>query len=70
MKKTMMAILLFDMVAGLLFLGLYGLREETVAADSGFVRVMGVEAEWEPEQEDVKKIAITFDGDVIIGLRI
>ena len=59
MKKTMMAILLFDMVAGLLFLGLYGLRDKAVAADSGFVRVVGGETEWEPE--DVKKIAITFD---------
>ena len=59
MKKTMMAILLFDMVAGLLFLGLYGLRDKAVAADSGFVRVVGGETEWEPE--DVKKIAFFFD---------
>lgn len=66
MKKMMMAILLFDMVAGLLFLGLYGFREQAVAADSGYVRVMGEGTEWEPE--DVKKIAITFDGESIIRL--
>lgn len=59
MKKMMMAILLFDVVAGLLFLGLYGFRDKAVAADSGFVKVVGDQAERKPE--DVKKIAITFD---------
>ena len=59
MKKVLTAILLFDMVVGLLFFGLYGMQGETVAADSGFVKVIDKEEKW--ETEDVKKIAITFD---------
>ena len=59
MKRILTAILLFDMVVGLLFLGLYGMRGETVAADSGFVKVTEEDEAW--EAEDVKKIAITFD---------
>lgn len=66
MKKFLTAILLFDMVVGLLFFGLYGFRGETVAADSGFVRVLEGEEQW--GAEDVKKIAITFDGESIIRL--
>ena len=59
MKKMTTAILLFDLVAGLLFLGLYGMQSRTVAADSGMVDV--VEDEGQLAAEDVKKIAITFD---------
>ena len=58
MRKIAMAILLFDFMVGLLFLGLHGLRSRTVAADSGMV---DVEGEGFLEAEDVKKIAITFD---------
>ena len=59
MKKMTAAVLLFDIVAGLLFLGLYGLQSRSVAADSGMVRT--VEGGDILETEDVKKIAITFD---------
>ena len=59
MKKTTMAILLFDVMAGLFFLGLYGLRSTAVATDSGMVRIVEEGENLEPE--DVKKIAITFD---------
>lgn len=59
MKKTTMAILLFDCVAGLLFLGVYGLRSTAVATDSGMVHIVKEGENLEPE--DVKKIAITFD---------
>ena len=59
MKKMTTAILLFDLVAGLLFLGLYGMQSRTVTADSGMVDV--VEDEGQLAAEDVKKIAITFD---------
>ena len=55
MKKMTTAILLFDLVAGLLFLGLYGMQSRTVAADSGMVDV--VEDEGQLAAEDVKKIA-------------
>lgn len=57
MKKTAAAILLFDIIAGLLCLGLYGIQGRAVAADSRlvFTEEEGLEA------EDVKKIAITFD---------
>ena len=58
MKKAITAFLLFDIIAGMLFLGVYGLRSQAVAADSGLVRMVegggGVPV-------DVKKIAITFD---------
>ena len=66
MKKMTTAILLFDLVAGLLFLGLYGMRSGAVAADSGMVDV--ADSEGRLEVEDVKKIAITFDGESIIRL--
>lgn len=59
MKKTTMAILLFDVMAGLLFLGMYGLRDMAVATDSGMVHIVEEGENLEPE--DVKKIAITFD---------
>lgn len=58
MKKTITAILLFDIIVGLLFLGLYGMRSRTIAADSGMVKRAEEEA---MSEADVKKIAITFD---------
>ncbi len=58
MKKMITAFLLFDFIAGMLFLGVCGLRSQVVAADSGLVRM----AEGgEGMAVDVKKIAITFD---------
>ena len=59
MKKIMTAILLFDLMAGLLFLGFRGMEGRAVVADSGMVQA-AVEDDW-LEAEDVKKIAITFD---------
>ena len=65
MRKITKTILLFDLLAGMLFMGFYGMRSRAVVTDSGIVRV----AEEEMLQEaDVKKIAITFDDEVIIGL--
>ena len=58
MKKMTTAILLFDLMAGMLFLGFYGLGSRAVATDSGIVQVEG---EQRLEEVDVKKIAITFD---------
>ena len=58
MKKVVKAILLFDLVAGLLFLAVKGLQGMAVASDSGIVRIVGGV---ELEVEDVKKVAITFD---------
>ncbi|MCI8799361.1 MAG: polysaccharide deacetylase family protein [Lachnospiraceae bacterium] len=46
-------------MAGLLFLGLYGLQSAAVATDSGMVHIVEEGENLEPE--DVKKIAITFD---------
>lgn len=66
MKKMTTAILLFDLMAGLLFLGLHELHERNVAANSGMVRI--IEETENLEAEDVKKIAITFDGESIIRL--
>lgn len=65
MKKMIKAILLFDLIAGLLFLTIKGLQDGAVASDSGIVRVEGGV---ELETADVKKIAITFDGESIIRL--
>lgn len=65
MKKMTTAILLFDLMAGMLFLGFYGLGSRAVATDSGIVQVEG---EQRLEEADVKKIAITFDGESIIRL--
>ena len=50
------AILLFDLVAGLLFLGLYGMRSGAVAADSSVTDV--ADSEGRLAVEDVKMIAI------------
>lgn len=65
MKKVITAFLLFDFVAGLLFLSFYGMRSKAVAADSGLMRIVDAEIE---EDREVRKIAITFDDEVIIGL--
>lgn len=59
MKKVTAAILLFDMIAGLLFMGVYGLHGQTVTADSGVVQISQLEKI--ENTDDVKKIAITFD---------
>lgn len=57
------AILLFDLLAGLLFLGLGELESyRSREAGSGRIQVS------EEESEDIRKIAITFDDEVIIGL--
>ena len=58
MKRMIKAILLFDFMAGLLFLSIKGLQDTAVAADSGIVRIEG---DKDLEMEEVKKIAITFD---------
>ena len=65
MKKMIRAILLFDFIAGLLFLTIEGMRDMAVASDSGIVRIDGG---MDLEMEDVKKVAITFDGESIIRL--
>ncbi len=63
MKKMCTAILLFDLLAGLLFLGLGELESyRSREAGSGRIQVS------EEESEDIRKIAITFDDEVIIGL--
>lgn len=59
MKKTITVFLLFDLIAGLLFCGVYGLRSKEVAADSGVVRISQLERI--ESTDDIKKIAITFD---------
>ena len=64
MKKMTAAILLFDLMAGLLFLSLHGLQSRTVASDSRMI----MDAEESFDADEVRKIAITFDDEVIIGL--
>ena len=64
MKKMLTAILLFDLIAGLLFLGMQEMRRyRSVEAGSSRAAIIG-----EDRVEDIKKIAITFDDEVIIGL--
>lgn len=58
MKKMIRAILLFDLITGLLFFAATGLQDMAVASDSGIVRIEG---DMDLETADVKKIAITFD---------
>ena len=58
MRKMTTAILLFDLMAGVLILGFYGMRSRAVTTDSGIVLVAEEEL---LEEADVKKIAITFD---------
>ena len=57
MKKMTAAILLFDLMAGLLFLSLHGLQSRTVASDSRMI----MDAEESFDADEVRKIAITFD---------
>ncbi len=64
MKKMTAAILLFDLMAGLLFLSLHGLQSRTVASDSRMI----MDAEESFDADEVRKIAITFDGESIIRL--
>ncbi len=59
------AFLVFDIMAGLLFLGVCESRGQLVTVDAA------AEAETDKESgeaEEIRKIAITFDDDVIIGL--
>lgn len=64
MKKMLTAILLFDLITGLLFLGMQEMRRyRSVEAGSSRAAIIG-----EDRVEDIKKIAITFDDEVIIGL--
>ncbi len=57
MKKMLTAILLFDLIAGLLFLGMQEMRRyRSVEAGSSRAAIIG-----EDRVEDIKKIAITFD---------
>ena len=39
MRKITKTILLFDLLAGMLFMGFYGMRSRAVVTDSGIVRV-------------------------------
>ncbi len=64
MKKVFSAILLFDLMAGLLFFGFCEAKNRTAAVNGGAAAT----AEDREEDGDVKKIAITFDDEVIIGL--
>lgn len=59
MKKAATAFLLFDLIAGLLFLGLQEMRRYQI------LEALGKTAE---EMGDVRKIAITFDDECIIRL--
>lgn len=59
MKKMTAAILLFDMIAGVLFMGLYGLHGQAVTTDSGVVQISQLEKI--ESTDEVRKIAITFD---------
>ena len=64
MKKTLVGILVFDMIMGMLCLWAGGKRQDTTAPASQEVSTGKIAGE-----EDVaKKIALTFDDDVIIGL--
>ena len=75
MKKLATAILLFDLMAGLFFWGVWEEGRFTIAETTGDAVVDGdVKAYNNMEEaagradEDVKKIALTFDDEVIIGL--
>lgn len=65
MRKMATAFLVFDIMAGLLFLGVCESRGQLITVDGA----AEIEADKEPEAEaEIRKIAITFDDDVIIGL--
>ncbi len=57
MRKIIKVFLLFDLMMGALFLGAYGLKGEALVTDSGLGRM----AEAEEQQDEIRKIAITFD---------
>ncbi|MCH5340816.1 MAG: hypothetical protein J1E01_05075 [Acetatifactor sp.] len=74
MKKLAAVILLFDLMAGLLFLGVWEEERFTVAetagdavADADAGGYGSMEAAGRAD-EDAKKIALTFDDGVIVGL--
>ena len=54
MKKKLAAIVIFDLLMGLLLFGVFGYKQ-------GEARQTGAEAVNNAEDEDVKKIALTFD---------
>lgn len=64
MKKTLVGILVFDMIMGMLCLWAGGKRQDTTAPASQEVSTGKITG----EEDVVKKIALTFDDDVIIGL--
>ena len=70
MKKAAAAILILDCILGLLLFGLSENRRAAVTTAGGdaSAAVWGEEVERKEAEEDVKKIALTFDDDVIIGL--
>lgn len=58
MRKMATAFLVFDIMAGLLFLGVCESRGQLIAVDG----TAEIEADREPEKEaEIRKIAITFD---------
>ena len=66
MNKIFPAILLFDLCVGLLLLGLWEEKNTETADGAAVIRTMGVakdvsEAADADEDENIKKIAITFD---------
>ena len=75
MKKLAAAILLFDLMAGLLFLGVWEEGRFTLVETAGDAAAGGdvkahnnTTAAIGSADEDIKKIALTFDDEVIIGL--
>lgn len=63
-EKTLVGILVFDMIMGMLCLWAGGKRQDTTAPASQEVSTGKITG----EEDVVKKIALTFDDDVIIGL--
>ena len=74
MKKLAAAILLFDLMAGLLFLGVWEKGTLTVVETAGDAAANAdpihgnISEALGNADEDVKRIALTFDDEVIIGL--
>lgn len=69
MKKIAAAILIFDCILGLLLFGFHTNKHTAASSDSAVAVLKDTEANREEQQQkDEKKIALTFDDDVIIGL--
>lgn len=60
MKKIAAAILLFDLMAGLLLVGVWESSGRLETVNAGAQEAYGLK-EWETEKEDIRKLAITFD---------